>query len=255
MEEIPSEHKPEIQPQEQFLGRVSLIRHGETRYTNQYPDLTETGIADIEQRGEEKRGTIDSDKEEVLIASSPSVRARGSADIIKDKIDPDAEVRIIKAVRGLDIRDHDKHHELMTEMIGEETDPASIIKRVDNQYVHDDRFEERVDVWSPRSEIEKRFFRGVEYTIRAFSKFGEKEPDKLPHLIATSHFEFINHFVSKIFGLKEGEYLNPAENVEVSFLRPQGENERHVPLLVTFRGKSREVVFDRETRTIEIAHQ
>jgi len=247
------------------LGKITLLRHAQTEYTDVYPDLTETGQEEAAKRGREIKQAVAEGNHDVMIASSPNIRAQGTADIIKKELKgeeqtdlqegtaSDDEIRIMRAIRSFDIHDRGAAMIELLEHVGDVTDVVERIKKVDVHYAHDDRFEDRVDLWEPRSKVEKRFFRGMEYAIRSFTKYNEKGGDKLPHLVAVSHFEFLNHFVEKVFKLPKEELLDPGEKIEIDLLKQSGDNENHIILVVTFRDQTREIVFDRETRSIEIA--
>ncbi len=236
-----------------ILGKITLIRHGHTEYTGTYPDLTELGKEQAAQSSTKLKKGIDLEKEDLFLFSSPAVRTKGTADIIKTILGYTKEVRVSKGLKGALKGSTEDAIKLMEELIGQnfsETD----IKQWDRAYARDDAFEERVDIWIPRSQMEKRFFRGLEYVIRAFEKY-EKEKRKIPHFVGVSHFEFLNGVVQKVFqgGEEEMDTFNLAEAVEIVLLEKSGDR-RFVPLLITFRNETKEVVFDRETRTLEIAH-
>lgn len=245
---IEGSQEKEKQPFE-VLGKVSIMRHGQTEYTEQYPDITEFGAQQIGEQGTKLKEKIDTEKEEVTIATSPSVRARGSGDVLKEKLGIE-EARVMKALRGVQIRDHAEALKMVNEIIGPERD----ISKMDQAYAHDDAFEQRVEVWEPRSQVEKRFFRGIEYITRAFSRYGAVESNKIPHLVGVSHFEFLNHIATKVFNLdeKQQDQLKFGEMVEMTFLKKGNEEDKkRVPILITFRGETKEIVFNRETRAIE----
>lgn len=236
-------------PPFEILGKVSIMRHGQTEYTEQYPDITEFGAQQIGEQGVKLKKKIDTKKEDVMIATSPSVRARGSGDVLKGKLGIE-ETRVMKALRGVQIRDHAEALKMINDIIGPERD----ILKMDQAYAHDDAFEQRVEVWEPRSKVEKRFFRGVEYITRAFSRYEAEEKDKIPHLVGVSHFEFLNHIAARVFNIneKQQDQLKFGEMIEMTFLKKgNDEDKKRVPILITFRGETKEIVFNRETRTIE----
>lgn len=245
---IESSQEQEKQPFE-ILGKVSIMRHGQTEYTEQYPDITELGAQQIGEQGAKLKEKIDTEKEDVMIATSPSARARGSGDVLKEKLGVE-ETQVMKALRSAQIRDRAEALKMINDIIGPERD----VSKMDQAYAHDDAFEQRVEVWEPRSKVEKRFFRGIEYITRAFSRYGAAEKNKIPHLIGVSHFEFLNHIAAKVFNLdeKQQDQLKFGEMIEMTFLKKSNEEDKkRVPILITFRGEAKEIVFDRETRTIE----
>lgn len=254
MEQMPP--KPEDLDREQreafeeVLGKITILRHGNTEYTEEYPDLTPEGIERVSMRGKELRGKIDTKREDMLFLASPAVRAQGSLDNLKKTLGlSEEESRISRAIRSVDIRDRKKALEVVEEVMR----GTKHVPLMDRAYATDTRFEDDGDVWQPRSEVEKRFFRSMEYVIRVFDKYQENgDNGRIPHVVAVSHFEFLNHFVAKVFDidLHEGELIGFAEAIEIVFLKPQNEDESKVSLLVSFRGESKQVVFDRDTRSI-----
>ncbi|MCH7883286.1 histidine phosphatase family protein [Patescibacteria group bacterium] len=251
-EKEPAFEKQEKRPFD-ILGKVTIFRHGETKYTEQYPDLTEIGKQQLEEGGEELKEEIDRSKEEIWISSSPAARAQGSADIlakelgIKDK-------RIAKALRGVEIRDREEALKMINDIIGPEQD----IAKMDKAYADDPQFEERVDVWEPRSEVEKRTLKGIEIITRLFTRYGKQEKNKIPHLVSVSHYEFFNHLIRKVFNVNPDEErgIQFGEKLELTLLKKNNEEDKErVPILVTFRGQTKEIVFDRKTRSIDIAKE
>ena len=63
-----------------FLGRAIFLRHGQTDYTDVFPDLTEEGAETITKAAESIKSIIDG--QQITIISSPMVRAMGSACIV-----------------------------------------------------------------------------------------------------------------------------------------------------------------------------
>ena len=245
--------KLHLEAKEQFpfkiLGKVTFMRHGDTEYTEQYPDLTELGIQQVTAGAKDLNTKIDREKEDVFIASSPKVRAQGTADIVKRELEI-GDVRIVKAMRSVEARNWEEALKMVNEIIGPEKD----VKKMDRAYAHDAAFEERVDVWEPRSDVEKRFFRGFAHLTRIFERYERENLGKIPHFIGVSHFETLNHLAGTIFNIRgpEADTLNFAEKIEITVLKRE-EGSRYLPLLVTYRGETKEVVLDRDTRTLEIA--
>src|SRR3989344_903709 len=242
--------KPEGQKEIPFevLGKISVMRHGATEYTEQYPDLTELGVEQVTSQARNLKEKIDPEKEELFIASSPAARARGSADILKSELDASVDAKVMRSIRGVGIRNREEALKMVNEIIGPERD----VKKMDNAYAHDAAFEERGEVWEPRSNVEKRFFQGFEYLVRSFNRYRETNPQKIPHFVGVSHFEFLNHLVKSTFALgPEADQLNFSEMVEMTVLTQR--EGGHIPVLITFRGETKEIVFDRNSRSIEIA--
>jgi broad specificity phosphatase PhoE len=237
-----------------IIGKISIMRHGKTEYTNQYPDITEDGFAKIIENGKYLKEKVDKDKEDVLFVSSPAVRARGTLDILKGAMNEEAsEPRVLKSMRSTEIRDHKEAMKMVDSVIGPEKD----IPKFDRYYATNDALENSPDIWQPRSEVEGRFFTALEYAIRSFMKYNENNYSetvpKIPHLIAVSHFEFLNHFVAEVFGLdlEKNDLLKFAEMIELTIFE-KAEGDDVIPIAVDFRGQKKNIVFNRNTRTITI---
>src|SRR3989344_1414895 len=251
---IDKEHISSPEQKEQIpyniLGKISIMRHGATEYTEQYPDLTDLGAEQITIQAKKLKEKIDQEKEDVFIASSPAARARGSADIVRTELGG-RETRVMRSMRGVQIRNREEAMRMIQEIIGPDKD----VKKMDRAYAHDPQFEERVDVWEPRSNIEKRFFNGFEHLVRVFNKYNETNSQKIAHFVGVSHFELLNHLVKRVFHLDspEADQLNFGEMIEMTVLGAR--EEHHIPILITFRGKTKEIVFDRNTKAIEITKE
>lgn len=237
-----------------IIGKISIMRHGKTEYTNQYPDITEDGFAKIIENGKYLKEKVDKDKEDVLFVSSPAVRARGTLDILKGAMNEEAsEPRVLKSMRSTEIRDHKEAMKMVDSVIGPEKD----IPKFDRYYATNDALENSPDIWQPRSEVESRFFTALEYAIRSFRKYNENNysetVSKTPHLIAVSHFEFLNHFVAEVFGLdlEKDDLLKFAEMIELTIFESI-DDEEAISIKVIFRGQERDIIFDRKSRSIKI---
>lgn len=233
-----------------ILGKISIMRHGATRYTNQFPDLTERGINQARERGRELKEKINPENEDVLYTTSPSVRAEGTMSFVLEELgEEDADVRTLEAIRSVKIRDAEKA-KVMIDEIMEGTDDVS---KMDRAYANDEKFENTHDIWEAKSEVEKRFYRGLEYVIRSFIKYHNgQEAEKTPHLVAVSHFEYLNHFAAEVFGLdlQKDDLVGFTEMIGIEILEPENPNE--VPIRVSFRGQTKDIIFNRESRSITV---
>lgn len=239
-----------FEKQPKILGKISIMRHGATNYTNEFPDLTERGIEQVRERGRELKEKIKPEKEDILYAASPAVRAQGTMSFILEELDEkEADVKVLDSTRPVKIRNFER----AKEMVGEVMQGTNDTSKFDKAYATDKIFENTPDVWQPKSEVEERFYRGLEYLIRSLLKYRENPKEgKIPHLVAVSHFEFLNHFVMEVFGLdpEKDDLLGFAEMIEMEIMEPSSDEPDNVPIKVTFRGQSKNVVFDRKNRTI-----
>lgn len=120
---------PEIAPPGN--SQIIVIRHGATKYTQEYPDLTETGIEQLQATADRLQHHL-THFDEVWVVSSIAARARGSRDTFMNQIDLQACVnREYSTIRPMDIKDfgpflaHDKEHS--TDIYGQRylTDPLT----------------------------------------------------------------------------------------------------------------------------------
>lgn len=234
---------------DQVLGKITVFRHGQAKYEDSYPDLTDLGIERVQQLGGELKSKIDREREDVLLASSPRHRAVASRDFVGERIGiPDEERRIIKRLRSLEMPDRERAMKIIMDHYGPEED----IRKVDRAFMEDPVFEDP-EIFEPRSKLERRIFQMLEYTIRAFDRYEHEEKGKIPHLVAASHFELLNFIPDQVFrlGASGKDYLQTAESIEFTLLRDPDISKR-VRMLIGFRGEEREVAFNREKRILEI---
>lgn len=243
-----------------LIGRITVLRHGQTRYTDEFPDLTELGKETIAQSAEQIAAGLDPD-EDIAMYSSDRARAQGSASIIKERIGHVADVNVRKSIGMMELKDREKAQQIFDAIIAEggktEQEQGSV-PAVDYAYTHDSRFE-NAEIFEPRSEVEKRFFRNLEHTIRAFEVVADKTDEekeqlklKRPHLIATSHYELLHSFVQGVFDLDypKDSTLKHGEPIEIYVYDYPESNEEPIKLMVRFRGEERTVGFDRKNRTL-----
>jgi broad specificity phosphatase PhoE len=84
-------------------AEVISIRHGESKYTEQFPDLTDEGIRQIRQTARRLEQRIKS-YDTVRWYSSPAVRARGSASVFAQELGLDLDgLQIVEDLRPFDI--------------------------------------------------------------------------------------------------------------------------------------------------------
>ncbi len=246
--ELPPEGLIETQEHEpKFIGRITLLRHGQTEYTDVYPDLTEEGQETVRRSAEQIAKNL-REEEEVLLMSSDKARAQGTAGIVKDVLGYKGNIRTVKGITGLEMRNREKGMEIINEMLADGGVPS-----VDYAYTHDPRFDD-AEIFEPRDEIQKRFMTNIEYAIRAFKTVAKHEELPKPHLIAVTHFEVLSPFLHQIFDIKHPEdpTFKNAETVEISVIDPSAENENSdlVFLEVSFRDHIKTIGFDRINRRL-----
>jgi hypothetical protein len=170
--------------------------------------------------------------------------------VLEELGEEDADVRTLNAIRQQKILDHEKALEMVKGFLTETDD----VSKVDRAYALG-KFDDTPNVWEPKAEVEKRFYRGLEYVIRSFIKYQKEQgAEKTPHLVAVSHFEFLNHFAAEVFGLdlEKDNLVGFTEMIEMEVLEPGQDNPNEIPIRVSFRGQSKDIIFNRESRSITI---
>ncbi|MBI1866424.1 MAG: histidine phosphatase family protein [Candidatus Staskawiczbacteria bacterium] len=81
-----------------FLGRVILLRHGQSECTNVYPDITDEGMETITKSANSIKPLLGNNPN-VVIITSPMARAKGSADIIAKTIGYSGIIKEAPAIR------------------------------------------------------------------------------------------------------------------------------------------------------------
>ncbi len=92
--------------QRQLLGREIFIRHGNSKYTDEFPDITLQGEMMMARAAQQIQLWI-GDCRSVKIHSSPKPRARGSAHIIKEIIGSEESVVIRPELVSFEIRNEE----------------------------------------------------------------------------------------------------------------------------------------------------
>jgi broad specificity phosphatase PhoE len=86
-------------------SQIISIRHGQTKYTNIFPDLTEEGMENIRKTAEQLKPIIQRFGRNIRILSSPAPRALGSASIVAQENGlEDIAIEIDQELRPFDIK-------------------------------------------------------------------------------------------------------------------------------------------------------
>ncbi len=227
-----------------FLGRVILLRHGESEYTDVYPDVTHNGIKTIVKSACSIKSLLD-DNSSVVIITSPMVRAKGSADIIAKIIGYRGIIKEASSIQGAIARDKKRGKELFDEYIAKGGMRAlSIACGIDPRF-------EDPNIIEPISEIHKRFFEYFAKIVEYLLALVKQQP--FLNLICVSHYEVLYHFVENLFELDytKDEPLGHGEIIVVSVFGLDVESVNVVQIEVTFRKKTiRGKFFDYKEQTI-----
>ncbi len=229
-----------------LLFKLTLMRHEKTFYKNEGHDLTPEGVEGAIQTGKriKEEGKISED-DEVFLVHSPAPRAKGTLDLVVENAGLDGT----HTTEINQIRESDKiDPEVLLKIFNE---GGRDMENFAEAHYNDPTFEDRPDVIEPRSDRKERLYTGFEYLIRWFNKHPQE--NKTPHIIAVSHFEVITNIIDDVFGIKNMKGYHVPDFGEIVYIeaRDFGEKDK-VKLKVTYNEYSKEVYFDRNSRSIEI---
>jgi broad specificity phosphatase PhoE len=221
-----------------LLGQAVFFRHGQTEYTDEYPDLTEEGKATIGRTGSQIAQMVNGHK--VTIVSSPLARTRGSANIVAGVIGYREKIHIDPLIRAADIYDPQASWAMF-----EEYHARGGIHEVSRAYFSDPRYDEGL-ILETKVAIQERF---STYLGRLISKLFEAKNHKM-FVISVSHYEVLYAITEKLFHVIERQQmpLSHGEVVLIKFL-PTGDGAR-VILEVYFRSQIGRAIFYRQTNQL-----
>lgn len=157
------------------MKTLLFLRHGKTKYTGQFPDLTYEGKQEISSTAEHIAKIIEG-RTFVRIVSSPLPRALGTADIIAKHLGLQA-IEEEPTIRCMDFYDNEKANAIWASF------PNA--RGVDCAYASDPRFEEGTAI-EKRSAIQHRF---LMYLDTLFERF---ITDKLADVtVNVTHYEVL----------------------------------------------------------------
>ena len=229
----------------ELLFKVTLMRHEEPFYKDEGHDLTPRGVEGAINTGKRfKEEGIIGENDDIHLVHSPTLRAKGTLDFVAEGAGLKDKPKIaIKQLRKSDMLDTEilkaryRELELSQEKIAEDHHKNPL-------------FEDHPEVIEPHSHKKERLYRTFEYLIRWFEKHPAE--GKTPHVIAVSHYELITHIVDDVFGMENiGKYNAPAFGEAIYIEAYATEAADKVRLKVTYDNISKEVLFDRENRTVE----
>lgn len=242
------EVSPSPEKQEKPLFKVTLMRHQEPYYRDEGHDLTPKGVDNAIATGKSMResGHI-SEEDELYLIHSPKPRAKGTLEFVAEGASmPHDSKRMTRQLRASDIPDRDKFMERVTEL---GHDQEAIAK---DHHTNTDLYENNPDFIEPTSKKKQRLYRALEYLIRTF-KNDTPEKTTTPHIIAVSHFEIITYLVDDVFGIETmRKYNAPAFGEAVHIEAHKTDDPDLVKLSVSFQEHSKEVIFNRKNRTVEV---
>ena len=211
-----------------FLGRVIFLRHGQSKYTDIYPDITEKGVETITKSANLIKLLLNNSS--AVIITSPAARAQGSAAVIARIIKYQDKIRKEPAIEGAIF-----NNKILGQALFNEHVERGGIRALDMAYGTDSRYENS-EIVEPRSKVRKRFF---EYLAKLTNALLKRQSPL--DIICVSHYEILYHFVEHLFELDytKDEPLGHGEIIAVSIFDVglQGMDVDVVEIEVTFRKK------------------
>lgn len=240
----------------ELVGKITVFRHGDTHYTNQYPDLTDEGIWKLTEAGKALGGEVDEESEDLIFLHSPSTRAKASMAYLLQGMEKTASAdeaaveeiaRPLNALRSVKTLNHEEALKMIGQHVDFESPTLDQYVEFDRAYaLHDDY--ENSPHWEPRSKGEKRSSRLLRQTLLMLVKnHPENDSGKTPHIVAVSHFETLNHLAVKIFNLDMEKDPLYARGEKMTFeVLASPEDAKKLLLRCGFRGEEKRVWFDIE---------
>lgn len=221
------------------LGKLVFLRHGQTAYTDIFPDLTGDGIVTAKEAAKRIKPVIDG-LHPVMI-SSPRPRARGTGHFIKIALGHRGEILIDDRIRAADVYDKKAGWAIYQEHVKGGSDHLSIM------YSRDPRYDDSA-ICEPRWSVKKRFYEYLEFALKIYLK--NRKIGRGCCLIHTTHYEFLYHFVETLFAL---DYTKdrPLLHGEIIVLTVFATDKRDIfAIQVEFRDMTKLIYFDCQTKEI-----
>ncbi len=230
------------------LFKVTLMRHEEPYYKDEGHDLTPQGVENAKATGQKlKESGHISDSDDVHLYHSPKARAQGTLEFVAEGAGISHESkRAIRQIRSSDIPDLEGFMQRVADL---DYDQEAIAK---DHHTNEELYENNPDFIEPASQKQKRLYRAFEYLIRSFEKQPQENP-RIPHVVAVSHFEIVTHLIDDVFGIENmGKYNAPAFGEAVTIDAYASEEPTKILLKVKYNEHTKDVLFNRESRSIEI---
>jgi len=223
-----------------LIGTAVFLRHGETNYTNVFPDLTESGKETIRNSAKAIRAIRNQYFSSLAIVSSPAVRALGSACIVAETLNFTTRIIEVSFLSPAKVKDAEKGQALFNEYVS-----SGGMRGLCIAYGSDKRFEDGV-VIEARSQIRSRFYKHLSVLVRNMLSC-----DSEFFVVNISHYEVLYHFVETCFQLDytKDPPLGFGEIILMSFYDIGSKDA--VEICLTFREMSaNNIVFNHKIESI-----
>lgn len=203
MEKIPTENNMEgnIEKYKDLVQEILFVRHGATSYKEQFDknfdkgnDLREIGVSEAEEAGIHVDDFINKEKS-VKIFTSPRVRAKNTADIIKSKLEevnPSTQVKISNAESLINtkVREGDDEVDVWS-FLRTEYQNREALPQMNDEYYSGELNEKYGDVIESPTEQSERIKNSFEKMLRIIRK-REKLGKDNENMILIGHNETLN---------------------------------------------------------------
>lgn len=220
------------------ISAIALVRHGDTTYSNKFPDLTPKGIAQVEQTGKDLKNFVNG-FDRVILRSSPAVRALGSMHVLLETQGLESnKIKRARSIRPFDIKDfpgfvaYDKAHS--EDRYGKMwlTDPYLYLEN---------------PLIESRSSLERRVSKSLVEATH-YLQYLTQSTLKSHLLLATTHFEIASFILKGLFTQTDSYPIETEEapqNGEAVILHISDMQELRYEM--TARGKSVPVSYNPKT--------
>jgi hypothetical protein len=164
-----------------------FLRHGQTEYTETFPDLTDQGKRTIEHSARQMADLGITEK--IHIFSSDKARTRGTAEIIREILHLQEEVQIESSLTAMQIFEPEKAQSLIQIMA-----ENNGTKNIDKLYLRSDLFEDGI-CFESRTAIKERF---LFYLQNFCMSIADGKVEKA-YYIFVSHYELLIHLFQALY--------------------------------------------------------
>lgn len=211
-----------------------FIRHGESRYTNEFPDITETGVQQLQQTAFNLENIVSSYRR-LLVFSSPAIRAQGSANVFLESLRlKNQEIKIQEELSPFAIYDlkrfldYSREHE--TTRYGQMWERDPFFDSPDNSLTE------------KRNSVDGRAFR---FFDRLSAPASDVTGPEIACSIFFTHFEIMINYLNAVYNPSDAfpieTELGP-ENGEALIFQPESSSPRNLTLLA--RSKMLQIRFN-----------
>lgn len=200
------------------LGTLVLMRHGDTRYTDVYPDLTPEGVEEVARAARRIREIV-SIYPSVTVRFSPWARTRGTADIVARELGACATAECPE-IAGV--------YPLLETWITFDSGKCG-----EYHYANDPTYDDPA-VWNEtRAQTRERF-------LAHFARFVRFALDSEAPVceVHVTHFEMIHHLIDAAYS-PDLDRDEPFRKGEYAIVRLRETSPDEVALTVSYRGEER----------------